>query len=328
MKKFLGLLFLMLILNGCDDGDMTIETINFTDVQAGSCGETIYKLNGNEAIYIKIPGTLQPFTNEVTPVGSPKSIQIGSTASGIVSVTYRAYDGAVTVNNICTTPAPISPIATEEWIATSGTIEIATIAVYSTPDATTGGYQISKYLHNIVFKNVVFSKPSGTQVYERFPFGEYSTNATELPLNFDPEDISICPSNQLLYNARTNGIEGIYIQNFDPTLLDITNLGVPKTALISSNSNRLVYRLFQTALTASNQDYFCSGTLPATPAINEEWIAKDGVDNVSGIIEVVTTTNGSGYLHTITLKAATFQKDNNTFYLGNTYVMGTLLTAN
>jgi len=139
MKKFLGLLFLMLILSGCDDGDMTIETINFTDVQAGSCGETTYKLNGNEAIYIKIPGTLQPFTNEVTPVGSPKSIQIGSTASGIVSVTYRAYDGAVTVNNICTTPAPISPIATEEWIATSGTIEIATTAVYSTPDATTGG---------------------------------------------------------------------------------------------------------------------------------------------------------------------------------------------
>jgi len=165
-------------------------------------------------------------------------------------------------------------------------------------------------------------------VYERFPFGEYSTNATELPLNFDPEDISICPSNALLYNARTNGIEGIYIQDFDANLLNTSNLGVAKTALISSTNNRLVYRLFQTALTTSNQDYFCNSPLPSTPAVNEEWIANNGVDNVSGIIEVVTTTNGSGYLHTITLKAVTFRKDNNTFYLGNSFVMGTLLTAN
>jgi hypothetical protein len=324
MKRILGLLVLILTLNGCDDGELTIENINFEDVQASSCGETIYKLNGNEALYIKIPESLNAFSNNVTPVDTPTTITIG----GSVSVTYRAYNGTVTVANLCNTPAPISPNATEEWIATSGTIEIATIAVYSTPNTTTGATKILKYIHNIVFKNIVFSKPSGTQVYESFPFGEYQTTATTLPMNFDPEDIEICPSSQLLYNARTNGIEGLCIQNFDATLLDTSNLGVAKTRLISSTTNKLVYRLFETALTTSNEDYFCSTILPASPAINEEWIAKDGVADVSGIIEVITTTNGSGFLHTITLKAVTFQKDNNTFYLGNSIVMGTLLTAN
>ena len=64
MKKFLGILVCLLMLNGCDDGDLTIETINFEDVQASSCGETIYKLNGNEALYMKIPASFNAFSNE------------------------------------------------------------------------------------------------------------------------------------------------------------------------------------------------------------------------------------------------------------------------
>ena len=323
MERILGLLICLFVLNSCDDGDLTIETISFTDVQASSCDGTIYKLNGNEALYIKIPESANAFSNNVTPVAAPRTITIG----GSVSVTYRAYNGAVTLANICSTPAPISPVATEEWIATSGTIEIATIAVYSTPDATTGATRILKYIHNIVFKNIVFTKPSGTQVYETFPFGEFSTTPIALPLNFDPADVAICPSNQLLYNARTNGFEGIYIQNLDPALLDTSTLGIVKTGLISSTTNRLVYRLFVSAITTSNQDYFCSASQPAEPQINEEWLAQDGAANVSGIIEVVTTTNGSGFLHTITLKAITFQKDTNTFYFGNSIVIGMLLTA-
>lgn len=323
MKKFLGLLVFILVLNGCNDGDMKIETINFEDVQAASCGETIYKLNGNEALYLKIPESQNAFINDITPAGAPRTILIG----GQVSVTYRAYNGPVTMANICSTPGPITPVATQEWIATSGTIEIATIAVYSSPDATTGAVKILKYIHNITFKNIVFAKPSGTQVYETFPFGEYSTPATTLPMNFNPEDVAVCPSGNLLYNARTNGIEAMYIQNFDANLLSIANLGVAKTGLISAASNTLVYRLFETALTTNNEAYFCGG-LPAVPAINEEWVANSGVENVSGIIEVTTTTNGSGYLHTIRLKAVTFQKDNSTFYLGDNVLFGLLLNAN
>jgi len=324
MKKLLGLLFFVVVLNGCDDGDLTIENISFEDVQAASCGETIYKLNGNQALYIKIPESENAFINETTPTDVPRVKTIG----GNISVTYRAYNGTAVAANICNTPGPIFPVATQEWIATSGTIEISTIAVYTAPDAITGATKISKYIHNIVFKNIVFQKPEGQQVYERFAFGEYSTPATLLPLNFNAEDIQLCSSNQTLYNARTNGIEAMYIQNLDANLLATTNLGVAKTGLISDTANHLVYRLFQTALTTSNQDYFCGTTLPGTPEIDEEWIANNGVSNVSGIIEVTTTTNGTGFSHSIYLKAVTFQKGNNTFYLGDSILFGTLLTAN
>jgi hypothetical protein len=324
MKNILGLLFLLLLLNGCDDGDLTVENIDFASVTTNSCGETIYKLNGNEAMYIKIPYYRNAFPNELTSADAPIVIPIG----GDVSVTYRAYDGAPSAANICATPGPISPIATQEWTASAGNIEISSIAVYSTNE-TTGATTISRYAHNIVFKNIVFQKPSGTQIYESFTFGEYSTTATTLPFNFNPDDLKLC-SNNVLYNSRINGIEGITIENFDSNLLSTSNLGVAKKGLISSTTNKLVYRLFTAALTnnSSNDDYYCAAVTPDYPPINELWIAQDGVADVSGIIEVTTTTNGTGFLHTIFLKAVTFQKGNSTFYYGNSILLGNLLTTN
>ena len=324
MKNILGLLFLLFLLEGCDDGDLTVENIDFASVSTNSCGETLYKINGNEAMYIKIQTSLNPFPNEVRPSDAPLVIPIG----GIVSVTYRAYNGTPTAANICSSPGPISPVATSEWIATAGTIEISSIAVYTT-NATTGRTTISKFVHNIVFKNIVFSKPNGTQIYETFNFGEYSTNATELPLDFSADDVKLC-SNNILYNARLNGIEALSIENFDTNLLSTDNLGLPKTGLISATTNKLVYRLFTEALTVSNNDaYFCGGVFPDLPAINEIWIAQDGIADVSGRIEVTTTTNGpNSYLHTIVLKAVTFQKGNSTFYYGDAILLGNLLTTN
>ncbi len=323
MKNFLALLFLLLLLNGCDDGDLTVENIDFAAVTANSCGETIYKFNGNEAMYMKIPTSRNAFINDVTLSDSPRVIPIG----GDVSVTYRAYNGTPSVANICSSPGPISPVATTEWIATSGNIEISTTAVYTTNE-TTGATKISRFIHNIVFKNIVFSKPSGTQIYETFTFGAYNTTPTTLPFSFSPDDVKICTNNQLLYNARTNGIEGISIENFDANLLSTTNLGVAKTGVISASSNKVVYRLFKEALTtANNSDYFCVSALPVFPPINETWIAKAGTADVNGLIEVTTTTNGTGYLHTIILKAVTFQKGNNTFYYGDSILLGNLLTT-
>ncbi len=323
MKNILGLLFLLFIFNGCDDGDLTVENIDFATVTTNTCGETLYKLNGNEALFVKIPSSLNAFPNEIRSADSPLVIPIG----GDVSVTYRAYDGTVGAANICSTPSPITPIATEEWTASAGTIEISTIAVYTTNE-TTGATAIARFVHNIIFKNIVFSKPNGTQIYETYVFGEYSTTPTVLPFDFSPDDLKLC-SNNVLYNARINGIEGISVENFDANLLSTADLGVTKTGLISSSTNKLSYRLFTTAITsASNDDYFCAGIFPDFPSVNEIWVAQDGVADVSGMIEVTTTTNGTGFLHTIVLKAVTFQKGNNTFYYGNAILLGNLLTTN
>ncbi|PWA07318.1 hypothetical protein [Flavobacterium psychrotolerans] len=312
MKKLLGLLVSVLFLNGCDDGKLTVDTINFDDVAANACGEIIYKLNNNEALFVKIPTSENAFANQPTLPNAPTKIEIG----GSVIMKYRFYNGKVSSDNICSLPAPISPSATEEWSASAGTIEITTTAVYSAANATTGALKISKYNHHIIIKNLVFAKPDGTnQKYESFNFGDYLTDATTLPLNFDPILVAQCTATPTIYNARNSGIESLVLENADADL--IQNTGTV-TKSISATTNKLVYRLYNTALPNTLSDYFC-GTTPASPTIKEEWIATDGT------IEVVNTTAG-GFVHTITLKKVTFKKDNSTFYYGDAVIYGVLLT--
>jgi len=327
MKKFLGLLAVLILLNGCDDGDLTVEAIDFTKVTAGSCGEIVYKINGTEALFIKIPENLEPFKNEVTPVGAPTQYAIG----GDVVVRYRGYNGPVSAENICPNAIqPITPVATVEWAATAGTIEIATTPIYSAPDAVTGRVRLLKYNHNIVIKGLKFLKPDGEQFYDVFAFGDYTTDATSLGLIFPAANARICPSGTTIYNIADSRTEGIFIQNIDPALLSTSasTLNIPKQGLITSTTNKLSYQLLQSAIGADAvADYFCSATNPSTPEVNEEWVAEDGVENASGIIEVTTTTNGPGtFLHSIHLKGVTFRKGASTFYFGNDILFGEIIT--
>ena len=52
MKRFLGILFLVVIISGCDDGDLFLEDINFDKATVATCAnnDIIYKLNKKEAI--------------------------------------------------------------------------------------------------------------------------------------------------------------------------------------------------------------------------------------------------------------------------------------
>ena len=325
MKKILGLLVLILTLNGCNDGNVKIETINFDTIDINSCGDFFYKLKSNEALFIKIPAVANAFENKITLLNAPRIITIGDD----VSLIYRAYNGTVTSANICTLPQPISPIVIEEWVATAGKIEITTTTLLSTPDAITGATKILKYNHNIVIKNLKFLKSNGeTITFEEFPFGDYTTNATLLPLGFDKDDIYKCSLTNTIYNIADGGSQGIYIQNIDASLLSTTNLGVAKTGLINETTNKLAYRLFNSALTGTNSNYFCNIPLPVDSNVKEEWIAQNGIANTSGIIQVITTTFGSGFLHSIRLKGVTFERNKSTFYYGNDILIGELITPN
>lgn len=325
MKKFLGLLFLVFLLQGCDDGDASVDAITFDEVDAQSCELLVYKLTENQAMIIKLPDASNAFLNEPTLAGAPRTKSIGVD----INVTFRTYSGPVTDDVICASPPPIAPIATAEWIATAGTVEITTSAVYTEPDSETGQVKISKYRHAIVFRNIKFAKPDGTdQSYSEYNFGNFFTNLyNTLPLNFDPQEVALCPSTNTIYNAKNGGKEGLFIKNFDVALLSTANLGVPKTAVIGQENNRVNYRYFTTTLTSGgNEAYFCSPTttLITPPATAEDWIALDG-DGTNGIIEVTTSTFGSGYLHSIRLKGVTFRKANSTFYYGNDILIGELI---
>jgi hypothetical protein len=309
----------MLALNGCDDGNLIQEDINFEDINTQSCGNNnvIYKLKEKEALLVEIPKS--SFTNEPSATGTPTILDINSSNR----VVYRFYNGTVSANNICETIPPATPVVTDQWNAAAGKIEIFTTAV-KTVNAADNSTRISGYNHNIVFKNITFAKSSGTQVYETFPFGNYVTSVTALPFLFD-KTVEKCSSSNLIYNYTSS--ESLTL-SIDPKLItnEVTPLNSPRTGTVGTTTNILTYRLFTGLLTG---DYFCRSNTPSAPVISEQWDALTGVTGASGIVEVTTTTNGPGsFKHTIVLKKVTLKKGNSDFLLGDNYAYGDLLTTN
>lgn len=313
MKRIIGLMALVLMLNACDDGDLTVETISFEDVTAQKCSlnNVIYKIKGNEALFLEIPESY--FVNDPTLPNTPRQLTISSSNK----VIYRSYNGSVATDNVCATIPATTPVAVEEWTATSGIIQITTtpIVVANTTLTSGNATKITGYNHYIVLKNVTFSKPTGIQLYETFVFGYYKTNASNLPFAFD-DLVDKCTSSNLVYNF--SGSECLLL-NIDPSFFPAA-VGT-QSGLISA-TNKVTYKLFTSGL---NDGYFCADPTPTTPVLAEEWNAVDGVTGVSGIIEVSTTTFGTGFQHTIHLKKVTFKKGNSTFYLGDDYLYGSFI---
>lgn len=316
MKRVLSLLVFVMLLNGCNDGNLVLETISFDNVATQSCSTNnlIYKLKPTESLILDIPGS--SFTNEPTIIGVPTEIAIGGTNR----VVYRFYNGTVSADNICGTIPPATPSVSDQWTATAGIIQIITTAVKTT-NATDNSTRITGYNHNIVFKNITFLKSNGTQVYETFPFGDYVTPATSLPFAFD-KTLDQCNTSNQIYNY--NSSEALTL-DIDPLLLSTAVINVPKTGLISATTNKLTYRLFSGLLTDA---YFCNATEPTTPLLTEEWNAVAGVQDASGIIEVTKTTDVPGvFKYTIVFKKVTFVKGNSDFKLGDSYEYGVLLSS-
>jgi PBP1b-binding outer membrane lipoprotein LpoB len=314
MKRVVSLLVFALLLNGCDDGDLIQEDISFEDVATQNCttNNIIYKLKDTEALILEVVGFTFPTET--------KSQELDISASN--RVLYRFYNGTVTSSTICETIPPATPIVVDQWTTSGGKIVINTTAVKTT-NTTDNSTKITGYNHNITFKNITFVKSNGTQVYETFPFGDYVISATPLPFAFN-KTLEQCSSSKQLYDY--NSSEAL-ILDIDPALIvnEATPLNTPRTGLISDTKNKLTYRLFSGLLTGA---YFCNTTFPATPAVSEEWIAVAGVANESGIVEVTTTTLGTGFKHTVVLKKAKMKKGSSDFILGDNYIYGELLTTN
>ena len=320
MKRVFSLMIFILLLNGCDDGNLTLETIDFEDAETKSCSDNniIYKLKENEALLLEIPKT--EFVNEPTDPDSPKVIDIDNSTYRVV---YRFYDGAVAEDNICNTIPPAKPYTVDQWIASSGKIEIAT-TTNTTAGTIAGSTVITGYNHRIVFKNITFAKTNGTQVYETFVFGDYITPSTPLPFGFD-KTLEQCPDKKQVYNYNSG--EALTLDNIESTLIvnEETPLNTPRIGLIGSVKNKLIYRLYSNGVLTPS--YFCNTIQPALPTVSEEWNGVNGVANLSGIIEVTTIKSGTtAFKHTIVIKNATLTKGNSSFKLGDIYTYGELIT--
>jgi hypothetical protein len=322
MKKLFGLLAFTLFLSGCDDGDLTVENIDFTTVTGEHCGNIVYKLKDTEALFFEVESYDAAFKNDATPAGLPIILEINDDNR----IFYRSYNGTVGDDNICETVQPGTPNILEEWTITgeNGTIEITTtpVIVANTATGFEGGEKIERYRHSIVFRNVYLNAPGGTEFRDLYDeFGDYVTTANVLPFNFD-DQLDKCGN--LVTN--TNGSEGITL-DIDPALIvnAATPAGMPRTGLIGATTNKLLYTLFESQVTAA---YFCTTPTPATPIVKEQWMADEGVSGISGIIEVTPIESGPGvFIHEIHLKKVTLRRGNSSFLLADDYMLG-LLTTN
>lgn len=326
MKRLLALFLLGFVINACDDGDLEVENIDFTEVTASKCTskDVVYKIKDSEMLLIEIPA--ETFANDQTPEGTPISVAISETGTFPVRVKYRQYNGNISADNICPTIPDANPSLQEEWNAIAGTIQITTTAIKST-NQTTGATRITGYRHYIVFKNITFEKPNGVQTYETYVFGNYNKNLTSaetLPLNFGENALKSSCDNRI-FNINISELLTLDTANY-ATLFENTVTTTPRTALINT-SNTLSYRLYNGAV---NDAFLCSTSPPDFPAVTQEWNAVAGVENVSGIIEVTTNTDGLGgvgFRHIVRLKKVTLKKGNSDFYLGDDYLLGSFIVA-
>ena len=315
MKRILCILSLLFFITACDDGNLTVDVIDFTEVAVQKCSakDVIYKVKDAEMLFIEIPAST--FTENETLVGAPIEVSINATNK----VTYRKYDGSVSSSNICPTIPDATPNLVEQWNATSGIIQITSTAIKST-NSTDNSTRITGYTYNIVFKNITFQKPTGPQVYETFPFGNYAKTVSPLAFGFNEEvDKSACSTK--IYDFSGGEVFTLDVADY-ATLFANEVTTTPRTAIISS-TNKLSYRLYSSTITDA---YFCAATIPATPTLTQQWNAIDGIEATSGIIEVSTTTLGAAFQHTIRLKKVTLKKENSSFSLGDDYLFGTLIT--
>ncbi len=318
MKKILGLFAFTLFFNGCDDGDIIIETIDFEDVTAVNCNlnDLLYKIKDSEALIIEMDNSENYYTNNTSETGSPTTVTINNSTNKVI---YRSYSGEVATGNICATIPLASPNVIEEWVATAGTIEITTTANVVPNSTSTAGNatKVSGYTHHFEFKNITFLKPNGEQqFYSTYSFGDYVRNTNPYPFGFDEEDVKKCSITNEFYNF--SGKES-FVLNLDSSIYSGT--AGTNTKVISA-TNKVSYKLFESTLSDS---YFCSTTSPTTPVLSEEWKAVDGVSGVSGEIEIIATQVGSQFEYKIYLKKVTLKRGNSQFYLGDNYYYGTIL---
>jgi hypothetical protein len=312
MKRFFGILICVFALAGCDDGDLVVDSVDFSEVTTSSCPNSnlLFKLKEGEALILNIPA--ETFVNNPTDTDDPIKLDVNATNE----VVYNFYNGTVASGNICDLIPPATPSINKQWYASSGVIEITTVAVKKILDESNNSTRITGYKNSIVFKDITFKKEDGTtQFYETMPFGDYTKSVSEPPMAFQ-KLLKVCSNTKQIYDFSQS--ESFTLDNIDSALIvnEVTPINTPRIGTIGPIKNKLAYRSFTNGVL--KEEYFCQTTVPPLPTVSEEWFGREG-----GIIEVTTTTSGPNtFKHTIVFKNVTLEKDNSNFQLGTSYLYG------
>jgi len=117
MKKIV-FLFATLSLLSCDNGNIDIPELDFTN-DIDQCGSfVLYKINGSEALVIEIDRDEDFFETE-------SATEIPLSESGTNTIVYRTFNTDVSSAYFCNNIPPSTPTIVNEWLGT-GTLNIIT----------------------------------------------------------------------------------------------------------------------------------------------------------------------------------------------------------
>lgn len=313
MKKLIALYLVILSLWSCDDGNFDIEEFDFSNAVGAACveGNFFYKINGSEVLLLQLQSPA--FINEITPINEPRTINISSSNS----VRYRVYSDVMTNALLCSNIAPATPVVVEEWLASSGTIQIQTV-VNKTTNASTGATTITGYTHNVNLLDVTFIKGDGNeQLFTNLNIGSFVT-ADSTPATFGIGIARCNNSLDFMYKIASTSARQALTLHLDPDTFFIneaTAADAPRTAVINGEDVTLRYIAYDGVV---NQAYFCAATTPALP-VPTIW------ECIQGTIEVHTTEVNNTYTHNIRLKNTVFNRNNVDFSLGTDYDFGNII---
>lgn len=297
MKKTFGLLFLLLALTACDDGDMVFESFNFENVDANDCGanssiNSVFKLNGSEALLLKIDGgqfivnsdgnsyeaALFPFRNQITGENA-KIYKINDKTR----VIHRVFNSPVDKTYFCQDIPPASPSVLSEsttLVNGNGTIEIKTIILekaYSSIAAIT-------YRHSILLKNITFSSGEGSTTYETLNYGIFD-KPSNLSFAFNGPTFS-CGGNKLFKITDRNIGSDLKKENINE-VLEFQFSDAELQALPDGNSDTfriddshpLIYKAYSSDV---NLGFLCLGNLEGLTVYPETYITFKALNGADG----------------------------------------------
>ncbi|MRH99060.1 hypothetical protein GH721_00820 [Kriegella sp. EG-1] len=164
---FIGLILLFF---SCDDGDLTIETIDFDSVDMQNCDTAdinttvFFKINGDETLILELQSGL--LLNEVSTTEIESEIGSGS------QLTYRVFSDDVTSTYFCSEIPTTEPTVLSEITAEKGTLFINTTAVEE---------DSLSFLHTITLSEVTFETDDDSRLTDLTinNFGEVTTTISE-----------------------------------------------------------------------------------------------------------------------------------------------------
>lgn len=317
MKKIFGLLIAILFLTGCDDGNMTFQTFNFTSnpVKCELTTNTYLSINPTtkEVLILTFPSTalLNRENNDTdgNPIPQPFTLS---------NIEYRVYSGGTpTLANLCTTVDNGTVNVAQRWTG-SGNITITTTKVPLTDESN----DIS-YVHSVTLNDVSFVKGDETiRILDNF-LGEISTSLGFI-FDFTESATSISTLNPCddgrLY--LTLGSKALLLNLPSGTFTNETRTQNYPT----DDTHQARMRIYNGS--GINKNVVCNGAL--TPALEQEWStttnsgtitveSSESVDTPGRYIHKIYLQNNTRF-YNITSNGEFFSPVNND---GNRYYLGT-----